>query len=444
MQNAMVDLPKGLVIAGASSTTGKTTITLALLRALSRRVSDTFSAKSGPDYIDPQFHEYATGNPSLNLDAWAMPDAVLVSQYRNLSELGAKYVVIEGAMGVLDGAGITGKGSTADLACKLGLPIVLVIDASRQSHTVTLIPSGLSAQLPELKIAGVILNKIASERHLLVTKTAIEKSNFTVLGWYPDSKTFELPSRHLGLKLAREHYKIDTLLNLLADQAEISIDIDQIITAMDYPNISIPDGRTTSFDPIGQYIAVAHDKAFAFSYRHILYDWKERGATLLPFSPLDNEGPDPAVDAVFLPGGYPELYSEAISNAENFRKGMDKCRENGSLIYGECGGYMVLGTFLETSDGKHQMLGYLPHDTSFLKPKRQLGYRQLVARKNAIFNGKFTGHEFHYATENRNQCDLYMFKSMDTYGSKSVKIGSSINNVGGSFAHIICGGNNPV
>jgi len=430
--------PPGIVLAAPASSSGKTTLTLALLRALARHSSRVFAGKSGPDYIDTTYHEQATGNPSLTFDAWAMSDAQLNDQVLSLKAAGAHSFVIEGAMGLFDGGGTAGRGSTAELASRLGLPVILIVDAGRMAHSASLLPLGVRALMPTLDLAGVIANRVNSPRHREIVRSAIEGTGMPLLGSMPRNPDFSLPSRHLGLVLAMEHPDLEPLLERLADQAEQSLDLDRIAAMMRQPTITSPAGPGTGINPPGRVIAIARDNAFAFLYRHITESWSRQGAVIRFFSPLGDEAPPADADAVVLPGGYPELHAGPLAGAATFRAGMTAARDRGVAIYGECGGYMVLGQGLTTKEGQFPMLGLLPHATCMTEPRLQLGYRHLRCRKPGFLQGCHAGHEFHYASETGRGGAPPLFMATDADDTNPHSIGSMIGRVAGSFAHIIC------
>ena len=433
---------KGLVVTAPASGAGKTVVTLGLLRALKRKGVAVRAAKSGPDYIDPQFHAEACGSSSVNLDAWAMPRRLLLRLAAGIgSDRGCgEILIVEGAMGVLDGAN-PGKGSTASLAIDLGLPLILVLDAARQSQSIVLAPCGLLAFVPEAELAGVILNRVASGRHERVLRESLKAKGFRVLGALPRSTGFVLPERHLGLVTANEHPDLDSFLENAANLVDRHVDLDGIVSCS-RPLAARPDGEAMCcMPPPGQHIAVASDKAFSFAYVHQLEGWKRAGAEILPFSPLADQGPGAASDAVFLPGGYPELHAGRISSADRFRSGMNGAVARGASVYGECGGYMVLGKGLEDKDGvRHEMLGFLPNETSFASPRLHLGYRILEVAGGANLRGNFLGHEFHYARLTGGSGGTPLFTARDSDGVRLPAMGHACGNVSGSFAHLICPG----
>lgn len=419
--------PTGLILSAPSSGSGKTTLTLGLLRALSRRGVDVSGAKSGPDYIDPRFHAAACGRECPNLDAWAMGSARL----HDLARSGAELLLIEGAMGLFDGAPPEGRGATADLARTFGLPVVLVVDCARLAHSVAPLVNGFAQHDPDVRVAGVILNHVGSPRHEAMLRASLQDSLIPVLGAVYRQSGLEHPSRHLGLVQAEEHPDLQAYLDRVADVVEAALDLDALVALAGYTTEA--PGAATRLTPPGQRIAVASDKAFAFAYPHILSDWRDAGAEVLPFSPLSDEAPATDADFIFLPGGYPELHAGKLAAAQVFKHGM---RSANCPIYGECGGYMTLGRAITDKNGERQeMLGLLGLETSFAKRKLHLGYRALHAAEGP-FAGHWNAHEFHYATTLLAE-GAPLFDATDAEGRALAPMGLIDGNISGSFAHLI-------
>ncbi len=426
--------PKGLVIAAPSSGSGKTLVTLGLLRALARAGHKVGSAKAGPDYIDPRFHEAATGHPCVNLDAWAMRSD-LVADLAVRAAADKNLLVIEGVMGLFDGAE-TGEGSTADLAGMLGFPIILVVDSLRQSQSAAALVRGFASHRNDCRIAGVIFNKVATDRHESILRTAMEPLGIPVLGCVRNVYELEVPSRHLGLVQAQEHESLERFIETAADMVTNAIDLDGLSALAD-GGASDASG-TSGLVPLGQRIAVADDRAFAFSYPHLLDSWRRAGAEINLFSPLNDEAPASDADALYLPGGYPELHAGKLAGNAAFLDGLKAAAGSETLIYGECGGFMVLGDGLIDNEGKsHQMSGLLPVVTSFEKRKLHLGYRQLDCLGPLPFGKALRGHEFHYSTLISQGDGEPLFKAADAAGRDLGEIGLRDGRVMGSYAHII-------
>jgi cobyrinic acid a,c-diamide synthase len=425
-------LANALIVAAPSSGAGKTLITLAVLAALKNSGLSVASAKIGPDYIDPRFHEAATGRPCVNLDPWAMrPELIraLLAAQEEESDL----VIIEGVMGLFDGPE-KGKGSTADLAKRLDLPVLLVVDAHHQSQSVAALVHGFSTFRKGVNIAGVILNRVGSERHQRVLVDAL--ANQVVVGVVPRLSGLEIPSRHLGLHQAQELKGLQGFISRAAELAAASIDLEKF-RSLAQP-LGAPLTMPKFLPPIGQRIAVANDEAFGFAYEHMLGGWRAQGAELRFFSPLADKPPSPDADAVFLPGGYPELHAARLSANSRFLDGLGQAAARGVLIYGECGGFMVLGRYLIDAKGKsHAMAALLPHGTSFATRKLSLGYRVLKHTGALPFPPRLRGHEFHYSTLAEQVRGDHLFTMQDASGASLGTSGLRNGRIMGSYAHII-------
>jgi cobyrinic acid a,c-diamide synthase len=432
---------RGLILAAPSSGAGKTTVTLAVLAALARRGVKVRAAKTGPDYIDPAFHAAAVGASSVNLDSWAMPPALLDALAVRAAD-DADIFIIEGVMGLFDGAsGIAGRrGATADLAAHFGLPVVLVLDISRQAQSAAAVVRGFASHDSAVRIAGVILNRTASEKHRALVADAIAALGIPVLGAVPREAALALPERHLGLVQAGEHADLAALIDRLAATAERHLDLNGIIAKAAPLRIGAADAGASALPPPGQRIALAHDRAFSFVYPHLVDAWRRAGAEIVPFSPLADEPPAEGTDCCWLPGGYPELHAEALAAAHRFNSGLRRFAET-RPVHGECGGFMVLGESIEDAAGKsHVMTGLLGHTTSFARRKLHLGYRTarllsdtVLGREGAVVRG----HEFHYATLASSGDDESFAELCDGEGRALGKSGGRRDRVTGTFFHAI-------
>lgn len=424
------------MIAAPSSGSGKTTITLGLLRALKNNGVSVSSGKAGPDFIDPQFHAIASGAKCHNFDPWAMRHDFLVEQSGELQS-SENLLLVEAMMGLFDGAA-DGTGSAGDLATLLNLPVILVIDCSKLSHSVAAIVSGFSNFRDDVNVCGVILNKVASDRHEKMLRDALSSQSVEVFGALHRNHEFQLPERHLGLVQASEHAEIEQFLDNVASNIEKNIDLERFfdVACGFSPKKSVP--SVNGLPPLGQHIAIARDVAFAFSYEHILKGWKNMGAELSFFSPLDDQQPNSDADAIYLPGGYPELHAEKLSSCANFKSAMQNAANVNKVIYGECGGYMVLGEGLIDADGlSHPMLGLLPLETSFEKRRRQLGYRKLTTKDGFLWKEPLRGHEFHYSTIHKAGHAPTLFSVSDAQDNELGDAGMRIGNIAGSYMHVI-------
>ncbi|ACA16908.1 cobyrinic acid a,c-diamide synthase [Methylobacterium sp. 4-46] len=434
---------RGLLIAAPRSGSGKTTVTLAILRALARRGLAVAGAKCGPDYIDPAFHAAATGRPSYNLDSFAMDDDLLDAVAARAAA-GADLLVAEGSMGLFDGVvAETGRsGANADVAARYGWPVVLVLDVSGAAQSAAAVALGCRLYDPRLAFAGVILNKVASPRHRRLVEAGLARAGLPVLGAIGRDAALVLPERHLGLVQAEETGDLAARLDRLAALAEASLDLDALLRAA---GGRVPaSGRHRLPDPPGQRIALARDAAFSFVYPHMTAGWRAAGAELVPFSPLADEPPPPDCDACWLPGGYPELHAGRLAAAGRFLAGL-RAFARARPVHGECGGYMVLGEGLEDAGGhRHAMAGLLPVATSYARRKLHLGYRLAALLGDGPLGragDTVVGHEFHYASELTPAADAAcgLARVSDGEGRSLGIAGHRLGRVSGSFFHLIGG-----
>lgn len=422
----------GILIAAPMSGSGKTTFTLGLLRALKDRGLALASGKAGPDYIDPAFHTAAGGVPCFNYDPWAMRPELLRSQ---AAMAGDGILVVEAMMGLFDGAA-DGSGSAADLAALLGMPAVLVVNCAKMSHSVAALVHGFLTYRCDITIAGVVLNNVGSLRHETMLREALAGQGVTVFGAVRRDDALHLPDRHLGLVQAGEHAALEQFIDRAAHCVREGCDVDALVAAA--KPLDPVSAAAQPLSPPGQRIAVARDLAFAFAYSHLLKGWRDQGAQLRFFSPIADEGPDSDCDAIYLPGGYPELHAGEIAAADTFRGALHRAVEHGVPVYGECGGYMVLGEGLVDAAGiRHRMLGLLPLTTSFAKRRLHLGYRRLEPVNGFWWSEPLNGHEFHYATTIGEGAAEPLFSVKDARDGALPAAGMRRGKVAGSFMHII-------
>jgi cobyrinic acid a,c-diamide synthase len=435
----------GLIIAAPASGSGKTAVTLALLALARRSGIAVSSAKIGPDYIDPAFHAAATGRPCFNLDGWAMRPPVLSGVLAEAAR-DAELVLIEGVMGLFDGAapgpgGATG--STADIAAALDLPVVLVMNAKGQGATAGAVLEGIARHRNDVRVAGVIFNRVGSPAHRAILVAAAEAAHIPVFGSLPALPALALPERHLGLRQAGEIADLDVFLAAAADAIAPHLDPAALRSiAAPIASPSVPGGDALpGLPPLGGRIAVARDIAFAFAYPAQLESWRRAGAELSFFSPLADEAPEVGADAVFLPGGYPELHAGRLAGNARYQAGLCAAASRGALVYGECGGYMALGETLTDAAGiAHPMAGLLPVSTSFAAPKLHLGYRRARLVESGplgVRGAAFAGHEFHYAGIAHENGETGLFAASDAQGRGLGAVGIRRGTVMGSFLHLI-------
>jgi cobyrinic acid a,c-diamide synthase len=429
---------RGFLIAAPASGSGKTVVTLGLLRALKPQHPQIGAFKVGPDYIDPAFHAAATGRPSCNIDLWAMRPATVAAILRRLAD-SSDLILGEGVMGLFDGAA-DDTGSTADVAALTGLPVVLVVDVRGQAASVAALLRGFASHRADIRIAGVIFNRVGGRAHESILRQAVAPLGVTVLGAVPRDPDLVLADRHLGLVQAAEHDRLETFIARAAKTFETCIDLDGLSGIAQPLRSTGHAGTGATLPPLGQRIAVARDVAFSFLYPELLAGWQRQGATVEYFSPLADEAPAADADAVYLPGGYPELHAGRLAAAARFRSALRAVAARGATIFGECGGYMALGESLTDADGQeHAMAGLLPLATSFAERRLHLGYRQVAVKSDSPIGAaglRFRGHEFHYATVLREEGDS-LFEAANARGESVGPMGLRRGSVLGSFCHLI-------
>ncbi len=395
------------LVAGTHSGCGKTTITLGLIAALKARGLRVQPFKAGPDFIDPGLHTKIAGTPSRNLDGWMLGRDYNIFQFRRLmaeSDLG----LAEGVMGLFDGyEGGTESGSSAELAKWLGVPVILVVDARSMARSAAALLYGFKHFDPALDLRGVIFNRIGSPAHLEYLKEAVCPNfpDLAVLGGIPREKSVEIPERHLGLVTADEMALDRKWREKLAGMVEEFLDIDLLLDITQYKEdtsqVFAPIDAEPAHESIRPTIAVARDAAFCFYYPDNLELLEKSGADLRFFSPVAGQAVPAGCSGVYLGGGYPELFAEAISKNFAFLESLRQAARDGMPIYAECGGLMTLGQFIDTTEGvKFPMAGILPFGTRMLARRRALGYTEVVLKRPCLLGEpglKIRGHEFHYS-----------------------------------------------
>jgi cobyrinic acid a,c-diamide synthase len=319
--------------------------------------------------------------------------------------------------------------------------VVLVLDVTGQTETAAAVASGCARYREGVDVAGVILNRVASERHFALIAPAFARIKMPIFGAVLRDDRLALPERHLGLVQAQETAAIEDRMNALSGIIDAAVDLDAILqAARPTKALRAIDEASPRLRPPGQRIALAQDRAFSFMYPHLLRHWRLSGAEIVPFSPLANEAPDAMADAIWLPGGYPELHAGTLANAHVFRKGLQKAAQRAIPIHGECGGYMVLGRGLEDADGKrHEMTGLLGLETSFARRTLHLGYRRARLRAPCALGKKgqeIFGHEFHYASTISISGDP-LVDCRDAAGAEVTEQGLREGSITGTFFHMI-------
>ncbi len=397
---------KAFILAGTNSGCGKTTITLGIMAALRKKGHRVIPFKCGPDFIDPGLHTLVTGKISRNLDLWmAGRENVLATFFKHGAEEGV--AVIEGVMGMYDG----GLSSSASLAKELDIPVILVIDVRSMAESAAALVRGFETLTDNCKVAGVILNKIGSERHLQLVSDAIRSHcQCEIIGHLPRSLDFHIPARHLGLHMGEETPISKEAIDTLADTVSEHIDLDTLLRLADgdkkgdKTTAPIWSGATsgrpaTSIRP-PVHIAVARDRAFCFYYQDNFDILEDMGAKLHFFSPLTESLPK-GCDALYLGGGYPELYGRQLGENSVLLQQIKDFHEAGNVIYAECGGFMYLTEGITDLQGVfHKLVGIFPTRAEMQTKRASLGYRQLTTVCDSFWGGEKTilrGHEFHYS-----------------------------------------------
>lgn len=380
------------LIGAAASGSGKTTFTMGLLRVLKRRGIRVQPFKCGPDYIDGKFHAIAAEKESVNLDTWMASDIHVREVYSHYAK-DASACVVEGVMGLFDGYDRM-RGSSAEIAAMLRLPVVVVLNARSSAYTVAAILYGLKNFIPEVNVAGVVFNQVGSASHYSYLKEACADVGVACLGYLPKVSDIEIPSRHLGLTIGKKN-EIDTLSDRVADIIEQYVDVDRLLEISACPLEVNEEFKASvrSADRLNRRrIAIAQDAAFNFIYKENL-DVLSCQADVVTFSPLAGDEL-PQADYVYLPGGYPEFFVGELSGNIKLGEQLREFAENGGRLFAECGGMMYLCRKMITREGdSYPMAGVLPLECTLEKMRLHLGYR------TAQYRGmQLKGHEFHYSS----------------------------------------------
>ena len=419
-----------LVIAGERSGVGKTTVTLALLSFLSRNYRAIQSFKVGPDYIDPMFHHRVTGRPCRNLDPVLTSETYVQECFtRHIQDV--EYALVEGVMGLFDGAsGRDDCASTAHVARLLQLPVLLVLDCSRLSRSVAAITQGYRSFDPRIQLAGVVLNRVGSDRHLELLKDALEPLQIPILGVLRRQDNITIPDRHLGLVPTAEMSQLDALVDRLAYLGENCFDWERLLPLLTPPiacfqpsplNLEFPKspckrGTLSEFSPLFNSgwgglrvtrdgnipirIAIARDRAFSFYYQDNLDILQELGAELVPWSPLADTALPEDVQGLYLGGGFPEVFAQQLAENISARESVRKAIFTGMPTYAECGGLMYLCEKITDFEGQSwSMVGALP-TTTVMGKRLTVGYRQATALQDSPLlaaGATVWGHEFHHS-----------------------------------------------
>ena len=438
-----MNLPR-LVIAGTHSGVGKTTVTLALLSAFHARGRTIQPFKVGPDFLDPGHHYLACGRESRNVDGW-MLGSVLNRRIFHEAAHGADLSIIEGMMGLFDGSSpVKETGSTAEMAKQLNAPVLLVVDGSAMARSAAAMVHGYATFDSLVNVAGVILNRITSEGHYQLLKEAVEKeTHIPVVGYLRSDSELTIPYRHLGLRTALEGSGTDLYAKLGQSSSE-TIDLARVEQlAQAGPDLPItnpgkstqPSRRMTRSMRIG----IAYDLAFCFYYPDNLTLLEEAGGELVRFSPM-NDPALPDVDLVYLGGGYPEVYVDALQRNRAMRESIQAFAARGGVVYAECGGLMYLAKTLRDFDGiVYDMVGVIPAETAMNRTRMTLGYRELTLTHGGLLGEegvRIRGHEFHYSTLHPKGDLDYLGHLTDAQGRDRGRDGIMVGNVIALYTHL--------
>ncbi|MBC2182253.1 cobyrinate a,c-diamide synthase [Listeria sp. FSL L7-0233] len=431
-----------ILIAAASSGAGKTTVTLGIMHALKKRGLRVQPFKVGPDYIDTNYHQAITGVASINLDSFLIDDdAMLAALFEKHGE-SADISVIEGVMGLFDGLGIDrDNASTSFIAKCTKTQVILVVDGKAVSTSAAAIVDGFNRFDPELKIAGVIINRVASENHFSLIKGAIERyTDVPVLGYLPKNAAVALPERHLGLVPQEEMTELEAKWELLGDLIAEHVDLDRLLEISKSGEDLVGESLDITLpDFSGLRVAYALDAAFHFYYQDNLELIRSTGAMLIPFSPLEDKEV-PKADFIYIGGGFPEVFAERLAKNSTMRKSILAAHEKGIPIYAECGGLMYLGSALEMNDAQYEMVGVFSGISKMTTRLRKFGYCTAKPLEDTLIGKKGTairGHEFHHSVfETTETPCLQLSKKRDGEIVKEWQGGYQKGNTFASYLHI--------
>jgi cobyrinic acid a,c-diamide synthase len=434
---------RGLLIAGTHSGSGKTTVTLGLLAALKRRGLTLAPFKVGPDFIDPGHHTRVLGRTSRNLDGWMLP-AEYNRRTFNRHCVGADIAVVEGVMGLYDGfSGNDERGSSAQMAKWLNLPVLLVVDARSMARSAAALVKGFVSFDRDLQFAGVIFNRIGSPGHLQMLKQALEAYvPIPCWGGIPRDEAIAMPERHLGLVTTEDNPLSENALAHLAVVIEKHIDLDAVWRRLPLlpADESTPIGRKAAIKPVVR-IAVARDAAFCFYYPENLEALEANQAEVVFFSPLTDKSLPPGTSGLYLGGGYPELYAEGLAANRQLRQEIAAQSRKGMPIYAECGGFMYLcREILDHQQRTFPLVGVFPYAIQMLPRLKSLGYREITLQADSVIGRRGTvarGHEFHYSEILPSSQTLpAIYRLRTRTGDQRQAEGFQINQTLGSYVHL--------
>lgn len=390
-----------IVISAPHGQSGKTTVSIGLIGALVKSGFIVQPFKKGPDFIDPSWLTRVSGRSCRNLDCFMMDDEAIRDSLVQGGQ-DADIAVTEGAMGMFDGLDLDGSGSTAQIAKIIDAPVVLVVNCNRMTRSVAPLVKGFKDFDPEVRVAGVILNNVVRARHEEMLVGAIEKyCDLPVLGVIPKDSSFAIPNRHLGLIPAEEDRELQQAINNIEQIALKTLDLKKIMEiAGEAPPLIGGDGKREG-KSLGSKnsvkVGIIKDRAFTFYYPENLESLEQAGAELVFINALSDQG-IPDIDALFIGGGFPEIFARELSRNRPFRNALAGRIERGLPVYAECGGLMYLGQSIIEGDERYPMTGVLPFDVLLKKKPQGHGYTMMeVKKKNSFFslNSTIKGHEFH-------------------------------------------------
>lgn len=441
------------MIAAPQSGSGKTTVSLAIMAAFSRRGLKVAPFKCGPDFIDPGYHRLVTGRHSINLDAWICPQEFVRGTFHHHCQ-DADLAVIEGVMGLFDGLGASAtEGSSAQIAAITGAPVVLVVNARGMAASAAALVRGFAGFDPQVRIAGVIFNNVGSRSHEeLLRQTMSENlAKVAVFGCIPRDEALAIPSRHLGLVTAEDNPLPPGFIEGLAEMAERCLDLDGLAGLKTNPPqpLFCKGARSLLSAEGGEgavRIAVASDAAFCFVYQDNLRLLREAGAEIVPFSPLVDRALPADIGGIYLPGGYPELYSEQLAKNESIKSAIRSAVAAGMPVYAECGGLVYLTKGIEVSQNQPpaDFVGIFPMRARMLPKRKALGYRQAELREETVIGGRGTvcrGHEFHYSETGPMPDSIKRSYNVSRQGALLGTEGYSVQNCLASYLHLHFGSN---
>lgn len=427
-----------ILIAGTGSGVGKTTLTIGLMSALRKKGYVVQGFKCGPDYIDPTYHTAVTGRVSRNIDSW-MLKSEMVKEIVCRASIGADISIIEGVMGFFDGKNPTNNtGSTAEISIITESPVILVVNCASMARSAAAIVKGFQEFLKETNIVGVIANRVGSEGHFQIVKTAIEQEcGIPVLGYLKKDQVLSMPERHLGLIPSVERGDLNSFFDQLGTKVLETIDVESLFKLADAPPLEIKESQFKKREKEIVRIAVARDAAFNFYYQENLDMLEAAGAKLIEFSPLKGETLPDNVDGLYIGGGFPEEFAGKLSENRNVKKSIRSAIEQSLPTLAECGGFMFLTENLETTDEKnYEMVGIIPGKVKMQSKLAALGYREITGEEgNFLLNGGLTarGHEFHYSTFHSKGEIHYAYQTKGMRGMKQE--GYMNNNLVAGYTH---------